>query len=1041
MKGEKKRRDLWRGMTAITASLLAIVVGGTGIANANAAFINTRLGTSNYKYIDEGEGADSTYFKSDYDNIQDLIADKNALAEEIAAEGTVLLKNEGNALPINTGSEKVTLWGLNSHNPTLGGMIGSSTSIAEEGQIAYSLEAALAEKGFDVNQTMIDLYTSEKASAYARKGGHALQPSFGPIYEDPAAYAIGEAPASIYTDEVLASADKTAAIVVISRDSSEAADYNPSMTNATEGDSFERPLALSDYEKAMIDLAKQHSTKVIVMINACNTVEIEELKQDSEIDSILWVGAPGVNGFLGVANVLNGSENPSGHLPDTFAVNSTSSPAMANFGVYNYTNNSSSGGKDAMPKDNKSDWFVVENEGIYNGYKYYETRYEDAVLGNGSAVSSTGSSTGSEWKYSSEVSYPFGYGISYTTFTQKLKSVDVKVGEDSTATVTVTNTGDVAGKSVAQLYVQVPYTEGGLEKSAIQLVGYAKTGDLEPGASEDLTINFTADLFASYDQEATKADGTLGAWTLDAGDYYFSVGNGAHEALNNVIAKKAGNESNLVSTTASDIVEADNVQVWNLAKTDIETYSENVENQLQDMDINNLIPDTVEYTTRNDWTKGWETIDSITPTDEMMVGLNNTLYELTENGAGVEWNVDSGVTILDAMVIDADGNCTGVKPLDDPIWDQLVNQMTIEEAIQFIEKGGDDVENVDSILLTRTYANDGPLGFTYDQVAGYYIRWAKSMANEATYVTAEEDMADYSMNTMPTAQVVAATFNAELQKREGDLFAEDALWSNESSLFAPGVNIHRTPYCARNHEYYSEDPVLTSVTAVAVCQGAEPKGLQMEPKHFAFNHQESNRSGMSTFINEQAARETELRCFQTLMSNNECSGVMTAFNRAGTNFVGAYKNLLVNIARNEWGYEGWFNSDMINGADYMNWRDITAGGGGNCLTTSAYDTSKIGTMAKSQSEILKDTEFQNMMKHNIKFFLYNLADSNAMNGTSQTTVIKQVLTWWQITLYALDGVFAVLTILFIVLGIRRKNRKTTITVESAVEQGGNKDEK
>lgn len=1042
MKGEKRKGAAWRGLSAITASLLAIVIGGTGIANANAAFINTRLGTSNYKYVEKGDGTtDSTYFKSDFESVADVVAAKNALAEQIAAEGTVLLKNEDGALPINAGSEKVTLWGLNSHNPTLGGMIGSSTSVADEGQVAYSLEAALAEKGFDVNQTMIDLYSSDAASAYARKNGHALQPSFGPIYENPASYAIGEAPASIYTDDALASADGTAAIVVLSRDSSEAADYSPTMTNATEGDSYERPLALSDYEKAMIDLAKQHSTKVIVMINASNPIEIDALKQDSAIDSILWVGDPGVNGFLGVANVLNGTENPSGHLPDTFAVNSTSSPAMANFGVYNYTNNSSSDAADAMPADNKSDWFVVENEGIYNGYKYYETRYEDTVLGTGSATATTGSSTGGAWDYASEVSYPFGYGISYTTFTQKLTAVDVKLGDTSTATVTVTNTGDVAGKSAAQLYVQVPYTEGGLEKSSIQLVGYAKTGVLEPGASEDVTIEFTADLFASYDETATKADGTVGAWVLEAGDYHFTVANGAHEAVNNVIAKKTGSADSLVSTAAVDTIEADNVQTWNLAETDMETYSEGVENQLADMDINKLIPDTVEYSTRSDWTKGWKTVDAITPTEDMMKGLNNQLYELTENGEGVDWYVDSGVTILDAMELDADGNCIGVKPLDDPIWDQLVDQMSVEEAIQFIEKGGDDVENVDSILLTRTYANDGPLGFTYDQVAGYAVRWAESMKDEATYVSSDDEYAKYSMNTMPTDPVVAATFNAELQRQEGDLFAEDALWANESSLFAPGVNIHRTPYCARNHEYYSEDPVLTSLAGVAVVEGAEVKGLMMEPKHFAFNHQESNRSGVSTFINEQGARETELRCFQKLMSENICSGIMSAFNRAGTSFVGGYKNLLVNIARDEWGYEGWINTDMINGADYMNWRDIVAGGGGNCLTTSAYDTSKIGTMAASQSDILKDTEFQKMMKYNIKFFLYKLADSNAMNGISQTTVIKHVLTWWQMTLYALDAVFAALTVLFIVLYLKKSRKAApTITVQT-VQEGGEDDEK
>ena len=241
----------------------------------------------------------------------------------------------------------------------------------------------------------------------------------------------------------------------------------------------------------------------------------------------------------------------------------------------------------------------------------------------------------------------------------------------------------------------------------------------------------------------------------------------------------------------------------------------------------------------------------------MMVGLNNNIYELSENGDGVQWGVDSGLTIFSAMEFDENGNFTGVKPLDDEIWDKLVDQMTLDEAIQFIEKGGDDVENVDSILLLRTYANDGPLGFTYDQVGGYSIRWQSSNSDEPTYTTEKDECADYSMATMPTEPVVAATFNKELEAREGELFAEDGLWSNETSLFAPGVNIHRAPYNARNHEYYSEDSILSSLTAVAVVDAAEAKGLMMEPKHFAFNHQESNRSGISTFANEQGCRENE----------------------------------------------------------------------------------------------------------------------------------------------------------------------------------------
>ena len=992
--GKKFRK--WRGLTALSASLLTVVICGTTIAYANANLINARIGTSNFKYVNTGsEDEDVTYFDSDYESLADVVAAKEALTEEITEEGTVLLKNNNSALPLDISSETVTLWGLNSHYPTLGGMIGSSAVVNEDaGQESYDIEAALTAKGYTLNQTMIDLYSSEEAAGYARTAGHSLSPSFGPIYENPSTYDVGELPSSLYTDDVLSSADGTVALVVISRDSSEAADYEVDMTTGTD-DSYERPLALSTYEKEMIELAKAHSTKVVVMLNTSNALEIEDLKNDSEIDSIVWVGDPGALGFLGVADVLSGEENPSGYLTDTYAVNSASSPAMVNFGVYTYVNSSDSGASDALDANDKGDWYLVETEGIYDGYKYYETRYEDSVLNQGKATSTSGSSTGSAWKYEDEVTYSFGYGLSYTTFEQTLDSVEVNIGGTSTATVTVTNTGSVAGKSAAQLYVQAPYISGGIEKSAIQLVGFAKTSELAPGESETLTITFDASYFASYDETSEKADGTVGAWVLDAGDYYFAIGNGAHEALNNVLANKTGSTAGLVSTTSSDVINAANAIVWNLAETDIETYSENVENQLSDMDLNTYIDGAVEYTTRSDWTKGWTTIEAFTPTEEMMAGLTNSVYELTENGDGVEWEVDSGLTILDALEFDDDGNYIGVKDFDDEIWTKLVQQMSLDEAIQFIEKGGDDIENIDSILLPRTYSNDGPVGFSYDQVAGYYVRWTTSQSDEATYVSEDDEYATYSMATLPTEPVVAATFNAELIAQEGDIYAEDALWSNESQCIAPGVNLHRTPYCARNHEYYSEDSMFTSLCAVAFCDAAEAKGLNTQLKHFAFNHQESNRSGLSTFMNEQAARENELRCFQLAMSENHTSSVMTAFNRAGTVFVGAYSPLLINISRNEWGYEGAFVTDMINGADYMNWRDITYAGGGNALTTSAYDTSEIGTMAASKSKIAKDTAFQEMMQYNIKYWLYQLADSNAMNGLSVNTEIKRVLTWYQ----------------------------------------------
>ncbi len=1013
----KKSKNLWRGLTTVMAVLLALMIGGQSIANAQAGYINGQLGTTNTKVVEKEGGAkhDATYFDSEFKTLDELVAELDKVAAEVASEGVVLLKNHNEALPIDKAAEKVTLWGLNSHTPTLGGMIGSSTGFdAEHGQIAYGVEEALKERGFELNADFLALYSSDAMNAFFRRGfgqtGHGLSPAFGMIYENAAKYPVGEMDPALYTEELLATADGTAAIVVISRDSSEAADYHPDMVNGTAGDAFERPLALSNWEREMIKLAKAHSTKVVVLVNADNPMEIEELKTDDEIDAILWTGAPGLNGFLGAADVLCGNVAPSGHLSDTYAVNSTSSPAMVNYGVYTYTTNSK-GSNPVLTTANKADWYLVESENIYNGYKYYETRYEDAILGRGNAADKAGATAGEGWNYADEVSYPFGYGLSYTTFEQSLKSVDVTVGGEGKAVVEIKNTGKVAGKSVAQLYVQSPYTVGGLEKSAVQLIGFAKTDVLQPGASQTLTVTFDPQYIASYDETAVKADGTVGAWVLDAGDYYFAIGNGAHEALNNILAKKTGKTDGLVVINDGETITAANAIQWKLAERDIETYSANVQNALQDMDINKFIPGAAEYTTRADWTKGWTPVTGITPTEEMMVGLTNSNYTLNANGEKVVWGADNGLKLIDLLKIDENGNYAGSVAIDDPLWDALMDQITLDEAINFIEMGGNDNEAIASIGLPKTYENDGPLGFTYDQVPGYKTRWTEDLKNEPTYVAPDHKYANRSMNVMPTAPVVAATFNTELIERMGELLGEEGLWANETSIFGPGLNLHRVPYCARNHEYYSEDSVLSNLMAVAVCTGGKSKGIIMEPKHLAFNHQEANRSGLSTFMTEQAARENSLRNFQGVMSLNVADQVMTAFNRAGTVFAGGHKGLLTQIVRNEWGYDGGIITDMINGADYMNWRDVTWAGGGNCLTETAYEKSEIGLMKASKDMIAKDAAFQEMMKTNIKYFLFSLVNSNAMNGMSSNTEFVYVTTWWQNTITAVVIALAVLTVL------------------------------
>ena len=615
------------------------------------------------------------------------------------------------------------------------------------------------------------------------------------------------------------------------------------------------------------------------------------------------------------------------------------------------------------------------------------------------------------------------YGSSYTTFEQKLDSIDVQVGGIGSATVTVTNTGDVAGKCAVELYVQTPYTAGGLEKSAIQLVGFAKTQELASGASETVTVDIDPALFASYDETVTKADGTQGAWVLEAGDYYFAIGNGAHEALNNVLAKKSGAMDTLIHVTDDEVVSADNAALWTLDATDIETYSASVQNALQNADLNKLIPDSVEYTTRNDWSKGWKTVDSITPTDEMMVGLTNSNYALSENGDGVTWGADNGLTFVSMVETDENGNITGIVDFDDPTWQALVEQISLDEAIQFIEWAGDDLENIDSVLLPRSYMNDGPLGFAFDQVAGYKTRWTSADSAAPTYVSNQPE-AGYAMTSMPTEPVVAATFNLELITREGELIGEDALWAKESVIIAPGANLHRTPYCARNHEYYSEDSVLTNFCAKTFCAATASKGLVAQIKHLAFNHQELNRSGVSTFMAEQAGRENELRGFQGAMSTNATGSVMTAFNRCGTVFVGAHSGVLEQICRNEWGFKGGYVTDMVNGSMYMNWLDTVAGGGGTMLGSSAnWEGTTLGTMEAAKNKIAKDTFFQQQMQYTLKTWLYALAQSNLTNGLSVTTKIVNIHPWWQWALYAADAVFALLTLLFVVLALKTKKKK------------------
>ena len=1027
------RKGIWRGLATIMASLLIFSLAAQATTNSWANKVNSMLGTSNYEIVVEDKDSDDngTFFASDYETLKDMVAAQTEFAAGAAAEGTVLLKNDG-ALPLNKGTESVTLWGMHTDNPILGGMMGSTAVVNfEAGQPMYGIKEAMAAKGFSLNQNFIDLYASSEMDPYRMVAlffgmpipGHTLTPVFTTMNENHATYNVGEAPASAYSDELLASADGTVAMVLITRDSSEAADYHPDMVSAVDSDSFERPLALSQNERDMIALAKEHSSKVIVLLNSSSTMEIEELKQDPDVNAILWVGDPGVNGFLGITDVISGEISPSGKLTDTYAVSSTSSPAMVNFGVYLYAKNSYN--DSSISYDDQGDAYLVESEGIYEGYKYYETRYEDAILGRGNATDNAGSLSGA-WNYAQEVSYPFGFGLSYTSFEQQLESVDFNVGGESKAVVKVTNTGDVAGKDVVELYVQAPYTQGGLEKAAVQLIGFGKTETLEPGASQELTIRFDARYAASYDENAVKADGTQGAWVLDAGEYFFAIGNGAHEAINNILAAKGADEEALVTVNEGETFSADRAKSVNLGSRDIETYSENVQNALQDMDINKLIPGTVEYFTRADWSKGWTPVMELAATADMSIDLSNTRNALTENGEGVTWGASNGLSLVNLIETDEEGRYIGVVDYDDPLWQQLVEEVTLDEAINYIENAGNGINQIDSVGVYPHGIQDGPTGFANDQVAAYFIKWVGGNTKEATYVSESDECANYTMNVFPTEPVIASSFNQELSYREGLMYGEESLWGNIPGTLAPGMNLHRVPYCARNHEYYSEDPMVTNLMSTAFCLGGTEKGLMTEPKHLAFNHQESNRAGASTFMTEQAARENDLRGFQGPLSSNAAMGVMTAYNRVGAVYASAHKGLLMQILRNEWGYKGWIVTDMAAAPNYMNWLDsVTAGTSGMLTTNATTSASKFGSMESNKAKIAKDTAFQQQMQLAMKSYLYSIARSNAMNGVTENTKVNYVLTWWQKAIIAAEVVTGVLACGFVVLDVldEKKNHK------------------
>ena len=1019
-----RKRNLWRGLTTLTASLLTVSVAAGPVVDSYRTDIDKFLGTKSSAMVTDSTDEDLYTYKSDYSSTTELLDSIEDLGERMSEEGTVLLKNENNALPLSKDeTQKLSLLGFSSYYPVQGGDMGSSLN-ENKGTDADTVDfvEALNAKGFGINEDLQKLYKSLEADFKTEVN------MWGNIME----YYHITAPA---TDGVFASKepsqekmdsvddkwkdsmdDYNVMLVTIGRSSTENGTYLPGVDGVDASQDLNQtdPLGLSDDERDLINAAveakENNGGKVIVMLNNANAMEIDEIKNNDGVDAIMEIGFPGGYGFYGVADILSGEANPSGHLTDTYAVTNANSPAAQNFGNYEWTN------ADPSVNINAEE---VEAEDIYAGYKYYETRYADTVLGQGNADATVGSSTGKAWNYDDEVSYPFGYGLSYTTFEQTLKSVDVDLANRTvTAEVDVKNTGDVAGKDVVQLYTSVPYTdydvENKVEKSAVQLLDYEKTDMIEPGESQTVTITADAQDMASWDSSCENEAGTTGNWILDNGTYYFTVGNGAHEAVNNVLAAQdqdvEGNK--------------DNVQTWELGDFDSSSFAVTlngtpVENQLQDADLNNWMEDTVTYLSRNDWEGTWpETYKDLTATDEMISTMADDYSDIEANGdpSSVTFGADNGMTLA---------NMKGVEDITDERWSTLMDQLTLEECLIRTGLGGTSTKVIESITSPEAIQNDGPNGFN-SYPLGQYANSDASTGDPC--VIAEDDPnRDYKMGVMANETVIGQTFSKQLAAEWGKAVGNYSLWANTAIWWGVGTNLHRTPYNARNHEYFSEDAVLTAGQGAAIIKAGHDYGVLIAPKHLAFNDTEINRTGIAEFMTEQAARENELRGIQSCIEDANALAVMTTYNRVGCVTSNAHTGLLLNILHKEWGFKGLMSEDFIQDPAYTkihmavhNGVTMTCNTGDNTMAAVEAVWPYWSVENASQSEELLTDLKQAMLYQN-----YALANSNAMDGMSTSTHIEKLNTWYDNLITGLRIGFGVLTVLcaaMYLLGLKKKEQ-------------------
>ena len=1083
-----KKRALWRGLTTLFTFIFSLTIIIGVVAESYKATIDTALGTLSEKFVSENTEDDPLYDKfqpsaevlneDGTGNSHALIQKAIDLNRQQAAEGAVLLKNnnaDGQGLPL-AGNSQVTLFGIRSHVS----LLGSSFGVKAQGPY-ISLEQALTQNKTDFKNTIAYTLNNNFATGEVTRGatldswsgdefefegaGFTVNPVMTAVYdklnetylhsenETPSAeYDPGEPSAAeikaVNSDYAASFAEYgDAAIVVISRPSAESKDYLPG--GVVDGLGAEEPLQLTANERDTIEMAKKCSDNVIVLLNSANAVEIGDLKNDPEIDSILWIGFPGCYGMLGVSDILCGRTSPSGALPDIYATYNMSAPAMQNMGNFQYENGAEMLTRGAGQTGGTTGNYLIEAEGIYVGYRYYETRYYDSVFGNGNAGSPVGAyASSTEWDYDKEVAYGFGYGLSYTDFTQEFEgepefnvSTDPETGVcDATAVfhVKVTNTGDMAGKSIVQIYGQAPYTEGGVEKSAVQLLNFGKTDTLKPGESQVVSVEVDLQYIASYDNTYDNGDGTVGTYILDPGTYYFAMGNGAHDALNHMMARQGADPESLSGESNSAMAYEHKITEDFISSTafSVSKTGEKISNQLDYADWNYFQPGEVTYLSRTDWAGTYpKSYTDMTLVNEELINLLNGDYytiQTDDDTSGITWGKDSNLMFYEMYGTD----------FDDAKWQELLDKMTLEEAQYLATFGGPSIPGVSSIGTVETY-------MTENAGNGVAVNLNASKDTGAPWsISASDPNGNWHPEVFANAPLVAASFNQDLYKEVGSFIGEEALFTGIPILWGPGLNTHRHAYNGRNGEYYSEDPVLSGSAAMEFAIGALDYGLIAAPKHFAFNDQETNRSGVAPYMLEQRAREVELRAYQiafeaTKYDTEEVDagmrGLMVSFSKIGPVECTASYELMTEILKEEWGFKGYAVTDIYDDTDIygavlasgttcFDTRGISGFYGATTLENRSTFATQVDGSKVSAQLLSGDARLQNAVKDSCHNILYAFSQSSLMNRYNSTTHIEQTMTWWRMAYMAAIAAFGILLLAsgaLYVVSSKRKEREVS----------------